>query len=144
HVESTQSKNVGAGVSGGLAPRGRYRNRAGDHEDLRARRFGEVEDGAADEPRKIGLRSMEIVENEENGHVRELVDQESGQDARFRLVSLLQEVRETTPAETGEERGEIPQERGTRRALMNLKPIDVRPRPLTDEPAGDDRALSNA
>src|SRR5438309_4344271 len=87
---------------------------------------------------------MEVVEDEENGHVREFVNQESGQDARFRLVLLPQEVRETALAETGEERREIPQERGIRRAFMNLEPIDVRPRPLTDEPARDDGALSDA
>src|SRR5438128_1346753 len=50
-------------------------------------------------------------------------------------------ARPTAATEPGQERGEIPQEERAGRAFVNFSPVDVRPRPLTDEPARDERAL---
>jgi len=71
-----------------------------------------------------------------------MVQHAHGDGQRVR-PALPQQVRQAAAAQPREERRELAKERGPRCAVVNLEPVDVRPRSLAEEPARDERALAD-
>src|SRR5207302_8427923 len=97
--------------------------------------------GARDEPGKLRRGPLEVVQHQEDGDVPKVVGEHAGGHVRIFRPRLLEQVLETAPAESGKERGEIAEEYGAGRAIVDFEPVDVGPRPLPHEPARDERAL---
>ena len=56
-------------------------------------------------------------------------------------AALREQVRQSAPPQPRQEGGEIAEEDGPGRAVMDFEPVDVGSRPLADEPARHERAL---
>src|SRR5437899_10118010 len=126
-----------------LPPGESGRDRTGNEDDLRGSGGGDFKERSEQEPGELGIRVLDVVQHEEDGQVADFEREDAAAD-RPRVRTVLREDRpETATTQPGQERGEIPQEQGPRRAFVNFVPVDVRPRPLTHEPARDERALPN-
>src|SRR3970282_75647 len=95
------------------------------------------EEGARHELRDGRRGEVEVVEDREDGEFVELVGQETREGSGVREAVLREGPEERAPPEAGEDLGELREEGGRGRPLLELGPEDEGAGPVPLAPRGD-------